>query len=155
MKKIIEIEESIAAIIMITISLLTLFQVIFRYILNIPFPWLEEITRYLTIFMVYLASAAAVYRREHLNVELMDLVLNKNKLLYLGVFHQIIIGIFLGVFIYQTFKFTMNQINVGQVTPALQISFGWPMSALLIGGLLMIISVLGSIIQLMQIRREE
>lgn len=154
MKKLIDLEETTAAIIMITISLLTVLQIIFRYVISIPFPWLEEITRYLTIFMVYLASAAALYRREHLNVELMDLVLNKNKLRYLGVFHQIMIGVFLGVFIYQTFKFTVNQINVGQVTPALQISFGWPMSAILIGGLLMIISVLGSIVQLLQIRKE-
>ena len=45
-------------------------QVIFRYFLNSPLDWSEEISRLFLIWMTFIGSAVAVKRREHLMVEM-------------------------------------------------------------------------------------
>ena len=45
-------------------------QVFFRYFLNLPLDWSEEISRLFLIWMTFIGSSVAVKRNEHLMVEM-------------------------------------------------------------------------------------
>ncbi|MGK7376949.1 TRAP transporter small permease [Planococcus sp. 1R117A] len=145
MRKIADMEEWAAAVLLIAVSLLTLLQVIMRYFFSLPLPWVEEAARYLMIFMIFIASAAALYRKEHLNIEILDFFLSDKNLKVLSIFHQIIVTLFTAVLAYVAYQFVMMQIEIGQKSPALQLPMAAPMSAVFIGAILMMISGIGSI----------
>lgn len=131
---------NISGILMIAITILATFQVITR-LLEIPFPWVEELIRYISIAMVFIAIGIAVYRREHFNVDILDITVNsENKLRALDAVRQISIIAFSVIFAFYSFQYMMKQITVGQVSPALQISMGWPLASLLIGSIIVIIN---------------
>lgn len=153
MKKIAEIEEWTAAVLLIAVSVLTLLQVIMRYFFSLPLPWVEEAARYLMIFMIFIASAAALYRKEHLNIEILDLLLSDKKIRILSIFQQAAVTAFTIVLAYVAYEFVMTQIAIGQKSPALQLPMAGPMSAVLIGAVLMAISGIGSIFMIFTARK--
>lgn len=50
-------------------------QVLFRFVLNLPLAWTEELSRYVFILMVYLGASAAALEGKHVRVELIDSIL--------------------------------------------------------------------------------
>lgn len=153
MKKVVEIEEWTAAILLIALSLLTMLQVIMRYFFSLPLPWVEEAARYLMIFMIFIASAAALYKKEHLSIEIVNFLLSDKKLRILSFFQQAIVTGFMIVVAYVAYGFVMTQIDIGQKSPAMQLPMAGPMSAVLIGALLMVISGIGSILVIFTARK--
>lgn len=140
MKKLNVYLEGLSGLLLIIMTILAILQVITRYVFEISFPWLEEVIRYLMVYTVFIGSAIAVYQKSHLNVEIFDQVLKDSKMRYLDMLRQLIIVIFSTIFGIVASQFVLQLIQSGQVTPALQISMSWPMSALLIGSVLMVIN---------------
>lgn len=140
MKKFNSFLQGISGIFLLIMTFLAIFQVFTRYVMEASFPWLEEVIRYLMIFTIYVGSAIAVYSKTHLSVEIFDHFMEPKKFRYLDMSRQIFITIFSTIFAFITFQFITNLIESGQVTPAMQISMGWPMAALLIGSLLMVVN---------------
>lgn len=145
MKKIVKVEEWTAAILLIAVSLLIMMQVVTRYFFSLPMPWVEETARYLMIFMIFIASAASLYKKEHLNIEILDMFLSDKKLKMVSIFQQVVVTLFTVALAIVSYKFALTQIEIGQKSPALQLPMAWPMSAIFIGALLMVISGIGSI----------
>ena len=53
--------EEWVSVVFITVALILLtLQVILRFVFNTSFGWIEELSRYLYIWVIYLASSAAV-----------------------------------------------------------------------------------------------
>jgi C4-dicarboxylate transporter DctQ subunit len=154
MSKLIKIEEFITSLLIFVIAVLTVLQVLFRYFLEIPFPWIEELTRYLMIYMIYIGAAIGVYKNDHFKIEILNMILNKNQIRLVNITHQLAIMAFVSVFAYVSLQFVISQNNFGQVAPALQISMSWPMGALVIGSLLMLIASIASIYKNIQIKKE-
>ncbi|MGB9699274.1 MAG: TRAP transporter small permease [Thermodesulfobacteriota bacterium] len=61
--------ESIAGIILLIATFVTILQVLFRYVLKIPFVWSEEFTRFLFIWIVWLGAALAIPAQKHMVIE--------------------------------------------------------------------------------------
>jgi TRAP-type transport system small permease protein len=139
MSKLVRWEESISSGLMIILALLTVLQVVVRYFFQLPFPWVEELARYSMIAMIYIGSAVAVHKKEHLNVELLDMILKEPKKRVVGITHQFLILVFVIFLVYVSTEFILFQIKIGQVSPAMQISMAWPIGAILLGGILMLI----------------
>lgn len=132
--------EGITGILLLVMTLLATVQVIFRYWLQIPTPWLEELIRYLMVYMVFLAGGAAVYRQQHLYVDVFENIFTVDRLRYLNMLRDALGLLFSLYFTYLAFQFVMKQLSGGQVSPAMQISMGWPLAALFLGGLIMVIN---------------
>lgn len=132
----------LAGIFMLVLTGLANLQVLTRFVLEIPLPWVEEVIRYLMIYLVLIMSSVAIYLNSHLNVDILDLVIKGKWLIIIKKFRSIIILIFAASYVYLAFQLIMDTINMGQVTPALQISMAWPLFAVLIGGILMVINCL-------------
>lgn len=53
-------------------SLTVIVSVFFRYVLNNPLVWSEEVIRMQLVAMTYFGAALAAYQRGHINVELLE-----------------------------------------------------------------------------------
>ena len=153
MKTLINVEESVASILMYVLTFLTLLQVVMRSF-SMPFTWAEEASRYLMIYMIFIGSAVALYKKEHLNIEILELILKDKGMRFITLAQQSLVTIFTIVFTIIAFQFILTQIEIGQKSPALQMPMAWPMTAVVVGGLLMVISGIGSIYKNLYIKRE-
>lgn len=57
------------SILMALLVICTAIQVVFRYVLNMPLYWSDELARYLFIWIVFIGSAVAVENRAHLSLD--------------------------------------------------------------------------------------
>ena len=48
-----------------------LLQIVARYVMRIPFPWVEELARYLMIWTGFLGSSLAIRRGSHLGFSML------------------------------------------------------------------------------------
>lgn len=136
----------LAGVLMLVLTGLTNLQVFTRFIIQVPLPWVEEVIRYIMIYLVLIMSSTAIYLNSHLNVDILDLVIKGKYLQLLQKFRAAIVFIFTASYAYLAFNLIMDTIEMGQVTPALQISMAWPLIAILLGGVLMAINCIYLII---------
>ena len=57
-------------VISVVMILVTLAQVVFRYLIAAPLPWSEEMARYCFVWIVFLGGAIGLARGIHLGVDL-------------------------------------------------------------------------------------
>ena len=50
----------------VAMTALVLVQIVLRYILNVPLPWVEEMTVFLMIWMAFMGAAVGVRRGTHI-----------------------------------------------------------------------------------------
>lgn len=104
-------------------AIFTGLQVFFRYILNNPLSWTEELARITLVWLVFWGSAIAVRRKEHLSISFFVNLLPKKIRLYIDIFNQLAMMSFLGIAAYAGYRVML--ITQGIVTPALGISYLW------------------------------
>jgi len=131
------------AILMFTMTITVLLGVIFRYFLKMPFPWSEELARYLMIWIGFLGSSIALRRGTHVGVKFFINVMPKKVSNYLILASKIIIIVFLLFIIRYGLSMAMN--NIEQVSPVMQLSMFIPYFAIPFSGILMLIYMVKSL----------
>src|SRR3546814_427268 len=61
---------SIAAFLLLAIVAIDGLSVFYRYVLDAPFSWSEEVMRYCNIWLSYLGAISAFLHREHMKIDL-------------------------------------------------------------------------------------
>jgi len=56
---------------------LMLIQVLYRYFLELPLPWSEEMARYVFVIVTYLGASIAVSNNSHIEINVRDLLVGK------------------------------------------------------------------------------
>ncbi len=128
----------------ITMTLLILLQVFFRFVIYVPFPWSEEAARYLMIWMGMLGSVVALEKGRHIGV---DFFMDKLPSLFqrpLRLLVQVVMGGFLGLLFRQGVELCIY--NYDQQSPAMEISMLIPFSAIPMGCALMVLVVFKQIL---------
>ena len=108
------------------IVVLTLIQVVYRYVLNDALGWSSELTRIIFVWMTFLGSAVAINRSQHMRIDtFINLLPEKGKIL-----SNIIVHVLLAAFmVVLTIKgFEMVEKAAGILTGALR----WPRSVFFI-----------------------
>jgi len=121
-------------IFLFSIQVLVVFsQVIWRFVFNDPFPWSEELARYLQVWIILLTSTVCIQKSKHLAIDYLTYRLSfKLQRLFklismLGITSYILVVIVFGI------QFI---ILVGaQKTPALQVPIGLVYFAFPIAGI--------------------
>jgi TRAP-type C4-dicarboxylate transport system permease small subunit len=98
----------------------TFLQVVFRYGLDSSLSWSEEFSRYAFIWAIFLGTAAAARRGQHMAVDLLRETLPGLARRLLERFIALICIVFFAVFAYAAYLLTVNAI--GQISTALGIS---------------------------------
>lgn len=70
-------------------------QIVFRYVLNMPLMWTEELARMMCVLTTYFGSVVVLIAREHIRVELIDGYLSRRASLLLQIAVDLLIAWFL------------------------------------------------------------
>lgn len=106
---------------------LMLAQVFWRYFLELPLSWSEEIARFLFIIITYLGAAVATFEKSHIEINITDVILNsfslsdekKSKVsLWIEVVRSFITCLIAGLFSYYCFIYAMDDYRFEQVSTA-------------------------------------
>jgi TRAP-type transport system small permease protein len=108
-------------------------QVLCRYAFNYSLTWSEELSKYMLVWLVFLAMGIGLRRQAHLgmNVVVMKFSMGVQKIF--GLFTCLLSMIFGGVIVYFTSQ--LIQVAAFQTTPALEISMAVIYYGMLFGGL--------------------
>lgn len=125
-------------------SLAIFFQIIFRFVIYVPFPWSEEFARYLMIWMGMLGSVVALRHGRHIGVSILveqfpaalqKWVVTGTQLAMIG---------FLSIVAKE--GWTMAVFNASQRSPSMEVPMFYPYLAIFAGALLMIIELTAGIL---------
>lgn len=121
--------------------------VMFRYVLNAPLEWSEEISTFMMVWFAMLGASMGVYRGRHVGVSfVIEKVgfLSRNYRAVSIVSNLLILG-FLMVLLWQGYILAMFARL--QQSPALMISMFWPYFGLLVGAVAVSLQVVFQIIK--------
>jgi TRAP-type transport system small permease protein len=129
------IDDIISTFALSVIILLIGFNVFFRFVLNDPIPWTEEVSLGLFVWLVFIGVSSAMKRNSHIGV---DFFVNKMpkpfRILCSIIRAAAIYYVLIYVFIYIGYYFTLQAVN--KVTPVLKISYQLIDIAVPLGGIL-------------------
>ena len=121
-----------------TMVVVMLMSVFFRYVLNNPFEWTEELVRFLWLGLCFLAINIGVRRNEHIGISVIVDNLPPKFAKILGYMVDLLSGLFLVVLIRQAYLMTNQTV---MTAAALKISMFWPYLTLLVGACLAFIQL--------------
>lgn len=139
-----KITEKILSFVLFLMLFLLIIQVVFRYIVQSPLSWTEELLRYLMTWLVFLGASMASKLDSHLGINFIQDKLSEKYKNVFDILLKIIICVFLVVLIYYGFSLTSSV--AGTSSPVLRISMALPYYSVVVGGLLMLLHTIVRII---------
>lgn len=131
----------------IAMSVVVILQVFFRFVVYVPFPWSEELARYLMIWMGMVGSFVALRRGRHIGVN--SLVERfppaARRVTAIGL-HLVLIA-FLALIAREGLSLAL--FNAMQKSPAMMIPMFFPYLAIPVGAALMIVELVGGVLRLL------
>jgi len=109
-------EKFVLGLIMCMLLIMGFAQVVFRFVLEMPLAWAEELMTFLMIWVAYLGASAATNERKHIIVSMFVDLLPKRLRLGFTVFSQILWLACSIAMAYLGWHITLNYINRGAVT---------------------------------------
>jgi TRAP-type C4-dicarboxylate transport system permease small subunit len=137
--------EAILIIVVSGMAVVVLLQVIFRYILNFPLFWTEELARYCLVWSSLLGSAVAVKRGQHIAVTIFVERLPPGLRRGLTILALISVAAILAVILWGGIQ--LVAITRAQISPALRISMSVPYLAVPVGAALMLLHTMVGIFE--------
>jgi C4-dicarboxylate transporter, DctQ subunit len=126
-------------------SIIVFFQVFFRFVIYIPFPWSEESARYLMIWMGMVGSAMAMRYGRHIGVTVLIERLPPSVNRFLSPFIDLLMVVFLVIMAKEGFRLAAK--NAAQHSPAMDLPMLFPYLAIPVGAVLMILEIMASLLQ--------
>jgi TRAP-type C4-dicarboxylate transport system permease small subunit len=115
-------------------------QVIFRYVINLPFSFSEELARYLMVWIVCIAAAGAYGKGMHIGVNLFTGFLPVAGQKWLARLVHLAVGGLMGVIIFEGGR--LSYLLKDQLSPAMEIKMTWPYLALPVGAFLILLQAI-------------
>lgn len=125
LRRIVQIVDGAAAVFLAIITLLTFAAVVMRYVLQMPFPGSFDVSRLLLGVAIFWGIAAAAYRKDHIQVDLLWQVLPPAGQRVLDIFSDVVFAIFIGIMAWMLFWQVGRVRTSGQTTFELAIPL-WP-----------------------------
>ena len=138
------ITEVILVGVLAAMAIVVFLQVIFRYVLNFPLFWTEELARYCLVWASLLGSAVAVKRGQHIAVTIFVGRLPPALGRSLKIIALISVAVILAIILWGGIQ--LVAITRAQISPALRVSMSVPYLAVPVGAALMLLHTIGFII---------
>lgn len=130
------VNDAVVVVLFLAMTITVIIQVFFRFVIQSPLRWTEELARYLMIWLVLMASAIAMRNRSHLQVDVLTSALPQKPKRILTAIVDLLTIVFLCIMTY--FGFKVVQSTTAQTSPAMQIPMALIYAAFPTGGALMI-----------------
>lgn len=126
-------------------SMVTLFlQVIFRFVLDAPLSWTDELSRYLMVWITFIGASLAVRYNQLIKLEVLLTNMPANFKRIIAITAGIITFVFYGLLIYFGIKI-LATVNI-QKSPALHLSMAVPYAAIPVGAFLMLCNTIAKLL---------
>lgn len=125
-------------------SLICITAVFFRYVLNDSITWAEEAVRFLFVFMFFFGATEAIRLRKHVAMDIFVEKLPGKFPSIMRVLDDVLVLIFLVFAAWLGFRNSMS--NMGQLSAALKIPYGYVYLSIPLGCILMSIMTIYNII---------
>lgn len=119
-------------------------QVISRFIFNFSIAWTEELCRYLFVWMVFLGAGIGVLQRKHIAVDIVPNLVPDRYRKYYNVLLDLMIIAFCLLLIRYGAVFASKAMR--QRSPAMQIPLGYVYYGIILGGAVMLINAVRSML---------
>lgn len=116
-----------------------------RFIVKIPIPWTEEISRYLMIWAAFLAGSLGLKKGVHVGIVFVVERIPRSTSKWISLITKLTLLFFFLVVIVEGCLMAMFVST--QLSPVLRVSMAWVYSALPAGGILFLFYVIQSIIE--------
>lgn len=116
-------EEAFLVLLFVTLIGASAAQVAFRFLLNYPLYWTEELARLIFVLFVYIAAAVAIRANRHVRVSGLEVLIPERYIPYLYTAIDLLWFLFTLLIALYGFYDTLDKFNYGMKLPALQ----WPM----------------------------
>lgn len=119
-------------------------QVLYRYVFSLPLYWVEELAKYLMIYVTTIGAAVAFRKEGHPRLQILYQAIGTPGRLWYELALRVPMALFLGMLV--TVGYGYAQTNAWIMSPGLQISFFWPFMAIPIGaGICLVVLALDSL----------
>jgi TRAP-type transport system small permease protein len=97
-------------LLMAVLILLVFMQVVLRYAFSSGMVWVEELDRYIFVWLMFLGITMGIYKQKHIAITaITDRLKKLSKAIHL--FVHIITGLFFGVLLWQGFQFVVQSMT--------------------------------------------
>ncbi|HEX7551857.1 MAG TPA: TRAP transporter small permease subunit [Candidatus Methylomirabilis sp.] len=108
-------------------------QVILRYIFLYSSRWTLEVSRYMMIWAVLLAAGPALKRGYLVGIDMVVERLAPRTRISIACLLRVVMGVLAGTILVQALKLVQSQLEMGQMSPALEIPIAYMTMALPVG----------------------
>ncbi len=115
-------------------------QVVFRYVVNLPLSWTEELARYVFVWASMLGASMGVKKKIHFCLDSLLKSFSQRQRKIAEIILYLLMSVFLLVLVYYGALFS-RELYV-QTAPGLDIPMAIPYAAVPVGGLLMLLHIL-------------
>ncbi|KAF0222784.1 MAG: C4-dicarboxylate transporter DctQ [Erysipelotrichaceae bacterium] len=144
-------ENGVIVIGLLSVTFVLFINVVLRIIFKEGLVWAEEYSRMAIIWIVLGGSSAAVREDVHMRITAITDFYKNEKFKFVINFIVILISIVFTVFLFYTgTRLVVSMFQTNQVTPALEIPLWWIYISIPIGGLMMTIRYIQSLIRLIK-----
>ena len=124
---------------MASMTTMVITQTLSRYLFKIPLFWVEELTRYLMIWLCFTASAIVMREDGHVSVMFLISRLNGGLQKWSRILVKLLLVVFLAFLILN--GISLLSIVSRQMSPTMRISMAWPYLAIPFGSALMMFEI--------------
>jgi TRAP-type C4-dicarboxylate transport system permease small subunit len=93
-----------------SMTVVTLLGVFFRYVMQSPFMWTEEVARYLLVWLGFTAVSLAFWQNKHIKVDILSQFLPRPLATLIDYFIDLLVALFMIVLLHQGYLMTVNSI---------------------------------------------
>jgi TRAP-type C4-dicarboxylate transport system permease small subunit len=129
--------KRIAIVFFIVMIIASAAQILFRFLLNLPLDWTEEISRFLFVWSTMLGISIYTKSRAHSTVDVLMMMLKEQHKRYLLLLIDVLSLIFIVVIIAGGFK--MTSITMNQLSPSCGIPMGLMYLSVPVSGIIMLL----------------
>lgn len=114
-------------------------QVLFRFVLNQPLAWTEELSRYCLVWITFLGSAFAMSKKAHIG---MEILVDKSPVVLKKVFISLAAIVCVGFFFIMIQQgYALSSRSMSQLSPVLRIPMGYVYAVIPLSGVILIINL--------------
>ena len=138
---------AVAAVILAVLIVLTFAGVIWRYVFNAPFTWLEEVQTSCMVWIVFAGAGAAFRMGNHVAIEMIVDMMPEKMQKAMNWIISVVVVIVIGFLFKQSLGFIQVFMRSGRSTSMLKIPYAWVYGISIFAYIDMIISYFYSIIK--------
>ncbi len=125
-------------------TVVAILGVFFRYVMQSPFMWTEEVARYLLVWLGFTAVSIALRQNKHIKVEILAGLVPQIIAKLIGYVVDVLIAIFFTVLLWQGYLMTINNIMMAST---FQLSMSWILAAVPVAAALTLVQLFLNVIK--------